>query len=128
AAYLAHLYCDHGRWDEAVECLAYGEELDASEPPQGKGYAPLRLAAKARVAAHGGRLDEALELGGRGGGLVGYRDWDTDHARISLALAEVHRANGNAGEEEIAVAEARDLFEAKGNIAAVARLNAAAVR
>src|SRR5262249_3077642 len=38
AAYLALLYCDQERWNEAAECLAYGEQIDAFEPPEGKIY------------------------------------------------------------------------------------------
>jgi tetratricopeptide (TPR) repeat protein len=128
AAYLALLYCDHGRWEEAAECLVYGHELDASKPPRGKIYGPLRLAARARVAAHEGRLAEALGLGLQAIDLVGLGHWVTDHARIWLALAEVQRAAGRHDEAETSVAEALCLYEAKGNVAAIARLKVEAVR
>ncbi len=128
AACLALLYCDQERWDEATECLRYGEEIDASEPPEGKIYAPLRLAARARVAAHDERLAEALVLARRAVDLLARSDWLNDYARIWLAFAEVQRTAGLHEEAEASVADARRLYEAKGNVAAVARLNVEAVR
>jgi DNA-binding SARP family transcriptional activator len=128
AACLALLYCDRQRWDDAAECLKYGEEIDASEPPEGKVYAPLRLAARARVAAHGGRVAEALDLARQAVDLLAPSDWLNDYARIWLAFSEVQRAAGLHDDAQTSVAEALRLYETKGNVAAIARLQAGAAR
>jgi DNA-binding SARP family transcriptional activator len=125
AALLALHCCDQGRWDEAAGYISYGQDVDRFEPPRGKIYAPLRLAARARVAAQRGELAEALELARRAVNLAKGSDWLDCRARVWLALAEVQRANGQQLEADAAVAEARRLYEAKGNVAAVARLTAA---
>src|SRR5262249_24199665 len=62
AADLALVRCDQGRWDEAAGILAYGEEVDGTEPVQGKIYSIWRFAARGRLAAHRGDLAEALRL------------------------------------------------------------------
>jgi DNA-binding SARP family transcriptional activator len=115
---LALLYCDRGRWDDAEECLAYGRSV----PTNRLHTAAFRLAAEARLAARRGRQAEALELA-RGGVASAERGDNLNfRARTWLALAEVQRARGAAEEAEAAVAEAIRLYEAKGNLAAVARL------
>ena len=95
AAELALLCCDEGEWDEAAEYLSYGRQVDESEPPRGKAYAFQRLAASARVAAHRGEPDHALELARRAVELADPSDWLNETARAWLALAEVQRVNGN---------------------------------
>jgi DNA-binding SARP family transcriptional activator len=121
AAYrLAVLYCDEGRWDDAANCLAYGREVPV---PPSTGTAVHRLAAEARLAAHRGRLAEALTLAQRAVECAEPTDNLNLRARIWLALAEVQRAGG--AEAAAAVAAAIRLYEAKGNVAAVARLRAA---
>jgi tetratricopeptide (TPR) repeat protein len=122
AADLALLCCDQDEWDEAAEYLAYGEEVDQSEPPRGKLYAILRLAARGRVAARRGETAEALELVSRALELAEPDVWLEGSARTWLALAEVQRAGGDPAKAEAAVAEAIRLYEAKGNVAAIARL------
>ena len=60
AAYtLAFLYCDHGRWDDAADCLAYGRDVPAGVPGR-RSRLPARR--QARLAAHRGRVAEALTL------------------------------------------------------------------
>jgi DNA-binding SARP family transcriptional activator len=122
AARLALLYCDQGRWQEAADYLAYGQEVDRSPPAYGKNYAYFRLAARARVAAHRGELSEALELGRAAVEVVERRDRINDRACVWLALAEVQRAAGNTADADAAVLKALALFEQKGNVAAAARL------
>ena len=126
AAELALLCCDEGEWEEAAEYLSYGRQVDESEPPRGKAYAFLRLAARARLAAYRGQPAEALELARRAVELTVPRAWLQATARVWLALAEVQRVNGNNAEADAAVAAALRLYEAKGNIAAIARLRASA--
>jgi DNA-binding SARP family transcriptional activator len=127
AATLALLCGDQGRWEEAEHHLVYGAEVDRSEPALGKVYAPLRLAARARVAAHGGALAEALRLASKSVEVAERGGRLNDRARVWLALAEVLRAAGRESEARAAVASALELYERKGNLVAAARLRAAAV-
>ena len=92
---LALRCCDQGDWDEAADYLAYGRQVDRSEPPRGKVYAILRLAARARLAAHRGEIAEALELAQRAVEFSEPRPGSNRTARARLALAEVQRANGH---------------------------------
>jgi DNA-binding SARP family transcriptional activator/tetratricopeptide (TPR) repeat protein len=124
AASLARLYCDQGRWDEAAEYLAYGEEVDRAPPVYGKVYTDVRLAARARVAANRGRASEALELARTALDVIEWRNSPNDHAQVLLALAEVQRAAGDSIDADAAVLKALELYEQKGNIAAAARLSA----
>jgi len=126
AALLALLYENQGRWDEAAEYLGYGQEVDQRPPAKGKIYTPLRLAARARLATHEGRLSEALEIAQTAVDLFGRGEWLNDIAPAWLALAEARRANGQPAEGDAAFAEAIRLYEAKGNVAAVSRLTAPA--
>ena len=122
AASLALLCCDQRRWDEAAEYLAYGQEIDRAAPTEGKLYAYQRLAARARVAAHGGRLAEALELARRAVDLARPGHSLNHTARVWLALAEVQRANGQTAEADASVATALALYDEKGNVAAAAQV------
>jgi predicted ATPase len=126
AAQLALLYCDQSRWEEAADSLAYGQEVDGSPPPPGKVYAYMRLAARARLAAHAGNHAEAVELARTAVELAALAGSPNNQARIWLALAKVQRAAGNHLEADDAVAQALELYDRKGNIAAAARVRAAA--
>jgi tetratricopeptide (TPR) repeat protein len=124
AGWLAGLCCDEGRWDEAAELVAYGRELPLAETT---GTALRRLCVEARLAAHDGRLDDALSLARHA---VACAPSDTLNLRAGtwVALAEVQRAAGAAAEADAALDEAIRLYEAKGNAAAAARVRAAAGR
>jgi tetratricopeptide (TPR) repeat protein len=122
AAHLALLCCDQGRWDEAAEYLAYGEEVDRAPPVYGKVYTDLRLAARARVAANCGNVSGALELARTALDVIEWRNSPNNHAQVLLALAEVQRAAGNTADADAAVLKALELYEQKGNVAAAARL------
>jgi class 3 adenylate cyclase/tetratricopeptide (TPR) repeat protein len=125
AAQLALLYCDQRRWDEAAVYLSYGEEVDRAPPVRGKVYTYYRLAARARVAAHAGHHADAVELARTAVELAGAHNFSLNvEARVWLAVAEVQRAAGNTAEADAAVAKALELYEQKGNVAAVARLRA----
>jgi len=125
SAELALLLCDQGRWDEAADYLSYGEGVDGSEPVQGKIYSIYRFAARGRLAAQRGEFARALELARRAVEVVERRSSSLNHrALVWLALAEVARAAGQTAEADDAVANALRLYEAKGNVAAAARLKA----
>jgi hypothetical protein len=125
AALLALLLESQDRWAEAAGYLAYGSEIDGLPPALGKIYTPLRLAARARLATHEGRLGEAVELAETAVGLFGHGEWLNDVAPAWLALAEACRATGRDADAAAAFAEAIGIYDAKGNAAAVARLTQA---
>jgi tetratricopeptide (TPR) repeat protein len=122
AAYrLALLYCDEGRWAEAASCLEYGGESPV--PRHFLDEAVLGLAGRARVAGHRGSLAEAVALARRGVELAEQSDLLNLRARAWLALAEVQRRQGTSAETDRAVAAALRLYQAKGNVAAAARID-----
>jgi DNA-binding SARP family transcriptional activator len=123
AVWLATLYCDEGRWDDAARCLAVGEEYPLVGPT---GTALMRLAARARVAAHRGEHTEALALARRAVETAAPIDCLGVKARTWLALAEVRSAAGAETEAAAALDEALRLYDAKGNVAAAAATRAAA--
>jgi len=126
AAYrLARLYCDEGRWDAAATSLAYGRDVPEPSHSDPVEWVLLRLAVSGRLAAHDGRLAEAVTLTQRAVERADRSDRPNLRARVRLALAEVQRAAGAAAEAEAAVAKAIELYEAKGNVAAAEPLRAA---
>ncbi len=124
AAGLALALLDQGRWDEAAAYLAYGEEVDGAEPVQGKVYSWYRFAARGRLAAQRGELDEALELARQAVEVADRSGHLNSRACVWLALAKVARAAGQTAEADAAVATALALFEQKGNVAAAGRVRA----
>jgi tetratricopeptide (TPR) repeat protein len=114
---LGLLQADLGNWAEAERCAAYGP--DDYQPP-------LRLACRARIAAHEGRHDEAASLAQAAVDEIERSDLLNRRARIWCAAADVHRAGGREVEADAAVARALDLYEQKGNVAAAGRLRASA--
>ena len=82
---LGLIQCDLGNWAEAGRCAAYGPD----------DYQPsLRLACRARIAAHEGRHDEAALLVRRALEESDQSDLLNRRARIWCAAADVHRAGG----------------------------------
>lgn len=123
---LALMGCDEGRWDEAGEYLAYGEEIDGPEPVQGKVYSFLRFAVKGKLAAQRGELERALDLARRAVVVADRSGWLNIRARLWLVLADVNRDADLGDEADAAVATALALYEAKGNVAAAANVRAGA--
>jgi tetratricopeptide (TPR) repeat protein len=121
ASHLGLLYCDEGRWDDAAECLQYGQEVP--EPTVFHHQATvLRTAVRARLAAHQGEHEEALRLAQLAVDVVEGSGFLNLTARVWLVLAEVQRKSGQADAANVATATALRLYERKGNIAAAARL------
>jgi DNA-binding SARP family transcriptional activator len=118
---LALLLCDVQRWDEASEYIAYGGQ-DRPDPVWGKVYWFCRLAVRGRLAAQRGDAERALELVRLAVEVSERSHWLNYSARMWLALAEVSRVAGRSEEADAAVARAVELYEAKGNVAAIARL------
>jgi hypothetical protein len=83
-----------------------------------------RLAVMALLAAHRGRLAEALTLATRAVELAETSDFLNLRARTWLALAEVQRQSGAAAQADAATEKALRLYEAKGNVAGAADVRA----
>ena len=84
------------------------------------------LAVEARVAAHHGRLANAVSLALRAVERAEAREGELNfRATIWQSLAEVQRVAGQSAQADAARATALALYERKGNIAAAARLRAA---
>jgi class 3 adenylate cyclase len=112
---LGLIHCDLGNWAEADRCAAYGP--DDYQPP-------LRLACRARIAAHEARHDEAASLIRAAADEIDRSDLLNRRARIWRAAADVHRAGGRDAEADAAVARALELYALKGNVAGAAALRA----
>jgi tetratricopeptide (TPR) repeat protein len=129
AAYgLASFYCDQGRWEEAERFAAPYRDVPLNKP-NGVFLATRRLALEARLAAHEGRIEEALNMAtqlverGRVRGVD--RERPDAAAAQWLAVAEVQRAAGHAAEADAARETALELYRARGNVAAIDRVLAA---
>jgi tetratricopeptide (TPR) repeat protein len=119
AGQLANFYCDEGRWDDAEAWLA-------AYPGDPRGTSGDM--AEARLKAHRGAHDEALELARS---IVEHQDRGDDlnaRALMRLGLAEVQRAAGRHEDAALSVARAIELYELKGNLAAAAQTRAAISR
>ena len=121
---LALLYSDEARWDDAAACVAYGAELPPPDALPSRG----RPAARGRRAARGHRGDHADAVQGRSAAveLAERSDRLNLTARVSVALSQVRRGGGETEEADSAAGAALRLYEAKGNVAAAARVRAAA--
>jgi hypothetical protein len=113
---LALLYCDDARWDEAEALLSFYRGV-----PDRRliGTTVDRLLAEARIAAHRGDDPEATAYIRQATELLDGTDRLNAKARASAALAEVHHAAGRTAEADAALATALELYEQKGNVAAV---------
>jgi len=85
----------------------------------------LRASVEAKLAARDGDLDAALELAREAAALAGATDALNQRAQVGLDLATVLHAAGREGEATAAEKDALRLLEAKGNVAALARIRAA---
>jgi class 3 adenylate cyclase/tetratricopeptide (TPR) repeat protein len=108
AAGLADLYCDEGRWDDAEAILAEYRDVRRYERVE------------ARIAAHRGRIDEALVLAQRAAEAGEGNEMLNVRARGWLTLAEVQRTAGLDPEADASIERAISLYEQKGNVAAIA--------
>jgi tetratricopeptide (TPR) repeat protein len=118
--WLAHLYCDQGRWEEAADVLSYASTV----PPLTffRAEAVLCGAARARVAARNGMRAEADALAWQAVELADPTEFLELSACVWLALGDVQRRAGNATGADVAVARAIALYEGKGNVAAARRV------
>ena len=113
AGQLANFYCDEGRWDDAEACLA--------AYPDYRGSGGM---VEARLKAHNGEHDKALELARS---VVEHADQGDElngRALMWLGFAEVQRAAGRGEDAARSVARAIELYELKGNLAAATKARA----
>ena len=122
---LAQFFCDEGRWDEAEQFVGPLHDLTLTSR-HAIGAAMSRLALEARLAAREGRYAEAAVLAEQAIAGAETEDRPDATARFWLVLAEVQRAAGRSTDAEAAVAAALALYEQRGNLAAAARVRAAA--
>ena len=108
---------------------AAGRRPSSASPRTGTFAArtPPGCSAEARIAAHHGRIEEALELAHRAVERVEGSDLLNDRAIRRLSLAEVQRAAGLDAQADATVEEAIRLFEQKGNVAAIALVRGSSV-
>jgi DNA-binding SARP family transcriptional activator len=106
--------CDAGRWERAEEWYAVWHGQDSA--------AASRSLLAARLAAHRGDVDEALEIALAG--VEQSQGSDSPDARADplVTLAEVLRVAGRHDEADEAIAQAIEIYEAKGNVAAAGAL------
>jgi DNA-binding SARP family transcriptional activator len=121
ASSLAKFCCDEGRWDEAERWFARAAQVPL---PVGSAAFATRLTTEARLAAHRGDLDEAVTAARRAVEIQERTDYVYPRATAWLALAEVLRASDRPEEADAAFEMAVNVYEQKGNVAAVARLRA----
>jgi hypothetical protein len=125
---LAEFYCDQGRWDEAERLVVPYRELPLNTQAV-VGLATRRLALEARLAAHNGRIEEALSLAAQLVERMQARGVDQELPNEGAAnwfvVAEVQQAAGHAAEAEAAREIALELYRLCGNVAAADRVLAA---
>jgi class 3 adenylate cyclase/tetratricopeptide (TPR) repeat protein len=116
---LANFYCDEGRWEEAERFASlYRDSPVTIEHGQGAS----RLATEARLAAHAGRLAEAVALARRAVAGAETANRVRHRTRAWFALAEVQRAAGNEAAAQVALERLLELCEQKGNVVTAARV------
>jgi class 3 adenylate cyclase/tetratricopeptide (TPR) repeat protein len=120
---LALLYCGDGRWDDAGRIAALLRDVPLGSV-HSREQVVQRYAVDGLLAAHEGRLAEAVELAEHGVELV--RSWGRERPNLAaaalVALSEVRRAAGDETGAAAASAEAIEYYELKGNVAGIAAL------
>ena len=115
ASLLADALAAQGRWEEA---LTLSESAEAAAAP-GDVYAQLLWrSARARALGGLGRLDEAEAVAREAVALAAGSDFFADHGNALASLAEVLAAQGRFEDARHATAEAIELYERKGALAA----------
>ena len=115
AAMLAHVVYAQGRHDEAFRFTQVSEEAAPDEDLSANVY---WRAARAKVLARRGRLEEGQKLARNALELAEATDFLNMHAQALLDLGEVLRLAGHASEAVTTVGEALQLYERKGNTVA----------
>jgi tetratricopeptide (TPR) repeat protein len=118
AALLAHALCAQGRYDEARPFIEVAVEAGSEDD---RFTQALWRAARAKVLARQGNVDEALRLASEAVAIVAQTDWLNTRGDAMLDLAEVLELAGMRDEAAAAIAEAVRFYEQKGNIVAAGK-------
>ena len=116
---LGQYAADAGRWDDAAEVLRASDFVDRGDDAVARA---TWLTLRARVDAARGDGDAAVECAHRAVEAAHTTDDLNLHAYAQLALADALTAAGDSARSATSVREAVRSFEAKGNVAAVARV------
>ena len=119
AALLADVLCQQARYEEAQEQLDISREIGASDDVANE---VILLDTEAKILANDGRLVEAEGMTREALSLVP-QDSINFRAGVLSRLAEMIMLAGRRREAIDVMEEARDLFDRKGNVAAVSRAN-----
>jgi len=120
AALLADALIAQGRLDEAADAAIDALELAQTDDVDSIGRA---RAAQARIAAARGQFDAAKALAREAVALHEPTEYVERHADTLVSLAQVCEAAGDTAEAFEAARSAFELYERKGDVAGVARVN-----
>jgi tetratricopeptide (TPR) repeat protein len=109
---------EQGRYDDAFALLA---QIDETPAPTDCEWRIKRTGVPARLLARRGRLEEAEALAREGVAIAANSEFVVLHADVLLDLAEVLELAGDAEAARAATAEAVEIYERKGNVAAARR-------
>jgi tetratricopeptide (TPR) repeat protein len=115
AALLAHALAAQGRYEEAGPFIEIAVEAGSEDD---RATQALWRAARAKVLARQGELDEAQRLAEEAVAIVARTDWLNTRGDALLDLAEVLSLAGRSDEAASVIAEGFRLYEQKGNIVA----------
>jgi class 3 adenylate cyclase/tetratricopeptide (TPR) repeat protein len=119
AGELARVLYAQGRLDEAEKCSRQAQEL---ADPDDVASTTLWRTVQAKILAHKGNRDAALILIGEAVDLLRRTDSVVAQAETLVDLAEILRLSGRRKDADDVLEGAVELFEAKGNVAAVEAL------
>jgi len=119
AGELARVLYAQGRLDEAEKCSRHAQEI---ADPDDVASTTLWRTVQAKLLAHKGNRDAALILIGEAVDLLKNTDSVVAQAETLADLAEVLRLSGRRKDADDVLEGAVELFEAKGNVAAVEAL------
>jgi DNA-binding SARP family transcriptional activator len=114
---------EQGRYDDAFALLG---AIDENPAPTDSEWLIKRTGVPARLLARRRRFEEAERLAREGVAVAANCEFVVLHADVLLDLAEVLRLAGRPDEAEAATAEAVNIYERKGNVAAAERARALA--
>jgi class 3 adenylate cyclase/tetratricopeptide (TPR) repeat protein len=115
AALLAHALCAQGRYEAAGPFIEIAVEAGSEDD---RATQALWRAARAKVLARQGDVDEALRLAREAVAIVEQTDWLNTRGDALLDLAEVLELAERPDEAAPLLAEALHLYQQKGNIVA----------
>jgi DNA-binding SARP family transcriptional activator len=116
---LAEALYRQGRFGEAAEWVAVGETHSAADDLDAR---LLWMPVGAKILAQRGDFEEAISFASEAVALADTSDGLNRRAAVHTDLGEALRLAGRAAEAALVLGRAIELFEAKGNVAGVARM------